>query len=138
MKIYNKKNFVSGMFITLLGIALIGMDLAKGWVWRDSIIHILCLALGLMLIVRSCSRTMARADRLAELDERNQLVLLKNRSRAFQIHRYSCLALAALFFLLAAVQGTQIFLYVGIGFALAFGISLLVDIATFVYYECRT
>lgn len=105
MKIYNKKNFVSGMFITLLGIALIGMDLAKGWVWRDSIIHILCLALGLMLMVRSCSRTMARADRLAELDERNQLVLLKNRSRAFQIHRYSCLALAALFFFAGRCTG---------------------------------
>ena len=97
-----------------------------------------CLALWAVLGSRLRDEQALKQARLEELDERNQLVLLKNRSRAFQIHRYSCLALAALFFLLAAVQGTQIFLYVGIGFALAFGISLLVDIATFVYYECRT
>lgn len=138
MKIYNKKNFAYGLLITLLGVALIGMGLAEGWVWKDSVIDFLCLVFGVALLVRSCSRSMSQTDKLAELDERNQLVLLKNRSKAFQIHRYLCLALTALFFVLAAVQGTQMFLYVGIGFAFAFSISLLVDIATFVYYECRT
>jgi len=138
MKIYNRKNFFYGLFIALLGLALVGMELAEGWEWGDSVMYLLCLVFGGVLMVRSCSRTMARADRLAELDERHQLVLLKNRSRAFQIHRYLCLALAALFFVLTAIHEAQMFLYVGIGFAFAFAMSLFVDIATFVYYECRT
>ena len=137
MKIYNKKNFASGLFIALLGIALIGMDLARGWVWKDSIIDFLCLVFGVVLLVRSCSKSMSRVDKLEELDERNQLVLLKNKSQAFQIHQYLCLALAALFFVLAAVEGAHMFLYVGIGFAFAFALSLFTDIATFLYYESR-
>lgn len=138
MNIYNKKNFGYGLFMAILGVVLFALDIADGFEWKENIISALCLFLGMVLIVRSLSGKMSKADKLEEMDERNQLVLLKNRSSAFQIHRFLCLGLTAVFLALCKIAASEMFLYIGVGFGFAFAVSLFVDIFTFIYYDSRS
>ena len=136
MKIYNKKFFVSGILMLLLGMLNLILGLIKtDFDFAQSVLIIAMLLFGGNFTFRSLNYKMSRTDILEEKDERNQLVLLKNRSKAFQIQRYVCLGASAVFIAVAAIIKTEKFEYIGAGFAFAFVISLVVDIATFVYYD---
>ena len=138
MKIYNKKFFVSGILMLLLGMLNLILGLIKtDFDFAQSVLIIAMLLFGGNFTFRSLNYKMSRTDILEEKDERNQLVLLKNRSKAFQIQRYVCLGASAVFVAVAAITKTEKFEYIGAGFAFAFVISLVVDIATFVYYDSR-
>ena len=55
MKIYNKSNFILGLFFGLLGIAMLIVGIWKGFDIKGSIIMILCLFFGVGIIIRSCT-----------------------------------------------------------------------------------
>ena len=72
------------------------------------------------------------------LDERNQYVLLKAKSKAFQIVQYSSLVLMALFFLMGAAADpnqADLFISMGTGFGAAFTLAFFADFFTYLYYE---
>lgn len=138
MKIYNKKFFVSGILMLLLGMLNLILGLIRAdFDFAQGVLIIAMLLFGGNFTFRSLNYKMSRTDILEEKDERNQLVLLKNRSKAFQIQRYVCLGASAVFIAVAVIIKTEKFEYIGAGFAFAFVISLVVDIATFVYYDSR-
>ena len=83
------------------------------------------------------SKKLTNADKIEEIDERNQFVLLKNRSMSFQLHRFLCLGVSAVFFVMSKIDESEIFMHIGVGLELAFAISLFVDISTFIYYNSR-
>ena len=112
MKVYNRKNFVHGLFMVLLGSALIPLGLLRGDLdWRDYI-----LSGGLLLM---------------------GLVLLKNRSCAFQVVEYGCLVLETVFFVVGKITGEMLFVHMGCGLAVAIGLCLFADVATFMYYDSK-
>ena len=57
MKVYNRKNFVHGLFMVLLGSALIPLGLLRGDLdWRDYILSGGLLLMGGGLFIRSVSK----------------------------------------------------------------------------------
>ncbi|RHV35492.1 hypothetical protein DXB59_10395 [Ruminococcus sp. OM05-10BH] len=83
MKIYNKHNFSLGLFFCLLGIAMLTVNIRKGFDIKGSLILALCLFFGIGILIRSLSAGLSREDKISELDERNLLVKIKSRSTAF-------------------------------------------------------
>ena len=139
MRIYNKGHFISGIVMVLLGLLNLGLAIVRS----DLDISLGVLLLGLFSLgghfyYRSMIKKLSTVDKLEKMDERNQFVLLKNRSSAFQIQKYIYLGLTTVCFVMAAIQDSEMFEYIGTGFGLAFAISLFLDIATFVYYESKS
>lgn len=137
MKIYNRKNFVSGLLLTILGIILFVLGLKTGMDWETVILSASCMFIGIGLLIRSASAKLSREDKLDELDERNKLVLLKNRSSAFRIVECACLVLMTVLFVTGKIKEAEMLIYVGIGLGIAFSMCLFTDLFTFLYYDSR-
>ena len=89
MKIYNKHNFSLGLFFCLLGIAMLTVNIRKGFDIKGSLILALCLFFGIGILIRSLSAGLSREDKISELDERNLLVKIKSRSTCiFMVGRH--------------------------------------------------
>ncbi len=138
MKIYNRNNFVHGLFMVLLGSAFIPLGLLRGSLdWRDYVLAGGLLLMGGGLLIRSASKKPSEEDLLEERDERNRLVLLKNRSCAFRVVEYGCLALETVFFAAGKIAENTFFIHMGCGLAVALGLCLFADLATFIYYDSK-
>ena len=138
MKIYNKKKFALGAGM----LALAAFNLALSAIRRDVDVEMLLLvaalaAFGATDIGRSLSRRMTREDRLEALDERNQLIEYKARSRAFQLMQAASLVLLVVFLVAGKVTGHESFFAMGVGSGVLFSLSAALEIGTFVYYESR-
>ena len=97
MKIYHKKNFATGLFFTLLGVAFIVLFLAKGNIEPKSVVFCaLSLLIGPGMLLRSFDKRLSFQDRVDELDERNILVKLRTKSTAFSIVQYALPGVCAL------------------------------------------
>lgn len=140
MKIYNKKGFLTGLFPAVLGAALLIAGVQTGFdrfELQDAVLAVVCLLVGLTTLVRSMSRSIAREDKILELDERSQLVTLKSRSRAFGITQSVCLVLMFLFLLLGAVKHFDGAVFLGLGFAFSISISIFSEFFSYLYYESK-
>lgn len=135
MKHYNKKNCLHGLAMALFGGGMFAMSKANFYGRELILLSLLCMVFGIGLIIRGLSPKCVAADEIEEKDEKKQLVLLKNRSAAFVIHRYCCLALTALLLLAGKAMKADVLVFIGLGLAVSFGLSIILDIATFIYYE---
>ncbi len=106
MKIYHKKNFLWGLFFTLMGAAFLVLFLVRGEVRPKSVVLcVLSLLLGPGLLLRSLDRGLSRQDKIDELDERNILIQLRAQSMAFRIVHYLLLAVCLLSAVGAVLSG---------------------------------
>ena len=137
MKIYHRKNFASGLFMLLLGIVNLVLGAMGGFDVSGIIITASVLITGAFFVIRSLSKNLSARDQLEDLDERSRYVVLKSKSRAFQILMYGCLVLMITFFLMGAVTKSNLFIYTGAGFAGAFSLCVLADICSFAYYHTK-
>ncbi len=137
MKIYNLKNFAHGLLMLFLGLLNLALSLLSSLSWKDYFLIGALFFMGGGLLLRSLSYTISREDQLEEMDERNQLVLLKNKSLAFSLLQYSCLILAIIFIIAGKLEEQSNIIFLGVGLIFAFVISMLTDILTFIYYENR-
>lgn len=136
MKIYHKQNFLSGLLMLLLGAGNLVLAFKAGRI--PGVATWLVLIAGAICIYRSLSSKLSREDKLDALDERNQYVLLKAKSKAFQIVQYGSLVLMALFFLMGAAADpnqADLFISMGTGFGAAFSLAFFADFFTYLYYE---
>ena len=86
MKIYNKKSFAEGIFMLVLGTLNLIMDLINHTFEISGAILIIALYfLGGGLIIRSLSLKLTKEDKLDKMDERNQLIELKSKSKSFSL-----------------------------------------------------
>ena len=134
MKIYNKKNFLYGLGLTIIGVLLLLNSLWLGFAVKSSVILALCLFFGIGLIMRSLSRDMSREDKIAARDERNKLVEWRAKSRALGIVELICAVC-----ILVSIVGMQVLRDVFGGMLIAFGlmytIMLLTELFTLLYYD---
>lgn len=135
MKIYSKRNFISGILLTSLGILLLILNIIIEFRVKSCIISALCLYFGIGSIIRSMSRELTKEDMLNELDERNQLINLKSRSKSFGLTQTINFVLMLLFFIAAKVIDDEMLVYVGVGLSFSFTISIIVEFCTTIYYE---
>jgi len=135
MRIYSKKNFTYGLLLTLLGIVSLILNFIKGFRVKSCILLALCIYFGIGIIIRSISREMTKEDILNDLDERNQYINLKSRSKSFGLIKNISFIIMLLLFITAKMSDNQLLFYVGIGFYLNFVISIIVEFCTTFYYE---
>ncbi len=136
MKIYNKKSFVEGIFLLTLGALNLIMDsINHTFDINDAILIIALYIMGGGLIIRSLSLKFAKEDRLEKMDERNQLIELKSKSKAFRLTQTISFVLMLAFLIIGKVSGYDGFMSMGIGLAFSFSISMFAEIFTYMYYE---
>lgn len=136
MQIYSKKKFAFGIFMVVLGAADLVAGLTTQSIKIKDIILIVALFLfGCDAIIHSLFKKLAREDRLEELDERNQLIALKSKSRSFQLTQ----GISFLFMIaaMAAVKlsGYEGYIGIALGIAFSYAVSMFAEIFTNLYYE---
>ena len=138
MKIYNKKSFAEGIFMLALGMLNLIMDLINHKFEIKGVILILALYfLGGGLIIRGLSLKFTKEDKLDKMDERNQLIELKSKSKSFRLTQTISLLLMLTFLIMGKVSGYDGFIAMGVGLAFAFTISMFAEIFTYMYYEAE-
>ena len=135
MKIYNKKKFGSGFICIVLGVLTFLACFSTGFDVSGMVITLALLFIGGGYIMRSFSRNMSREDKLDELDERNRLIDLKTKSRAFRLTQAICFGLMLLFLVMGKMSGEILLISAGVGLAFAYAVSMFTEIFTYFYYE---
>lgn len=142
MKIYHKKNFMTGLFFTLLGMAFLVLMLARcDFPVKSLFWCLLCFSLGPGLLLRSLSREASRRDRIEE-DERTVQVNLQGRSRAFSIVRYTLLGacwlcMGAAVLSDGAPERQLVLTGMSVTAGLIWFVSLLAEVLSCTHYEKR-
>lgn len=134
MKIYNRKYFFYGLASLALGIAVF-VTAERPITLKPIILAVLCAVIGAGFIHRSLSRKLTKADKLDELDERNQLIALKSNSKTSQITQLGSGILTVAFMGMGGGSGNKDFIAMGVGAAFCFTISLFAEMFTKIYYE---
>lgn len=136
MKIYNRKKFTAGIFMTALATVNLIADVLNRTVDLNGIILAAVLYLsGFGAIVRSLSKKLTWEDKLEEMDERNQLIALKSRSKAFELAEGICFVLMLALMAAGKVSGGTELIAMGVGLAFAVTIMMLAQLFTAMYYE---
>ena len=143
MKVYNKKGLAWGISWTVLGLFSLYHDFVDPdsfWLQQGKsvVISAVMVLIGVTGFVRAFSKAATREDRIEELDERNRLVKLKYKARSGDIMFW--ITTAVMILALLAYHFTRNlgwgFIFVTSG-VLA-GISILVELIVFIYYEHRS
>lgn len=138
MKIYNKKIFVSGIFMVILGALNLVTSIVRNDLDISAIILIIALsAFGVSALIRSASQRMMREDKLEDLDERNRFIELKSKSKSFRITQSISFVLMILLLVMGKVYGYERVIAMAAGLAFAFVISMLTEVFTYMYYESK-
>lgn len=137
MKIYNRKKFVSGAFCILLGALLLVTSALRHGAVSSWVLALVLIALGAGELARSLSKTWAREDKLEEWDERNRLIDWKAKSRAFQLTQGISFVLMLAMLAMGKVSGYEGFIYIGVGLAFAWSISMFSELFSYLYYEFK-
>ncbi len=136
MKIYNKKSFAEGIFLLALGTLNLIMDLINHIFDINGAILIIALyIMGGGLIIRSLSLKFVKEDKLEKMDERNQLIELKSKSKAFRLSQTISFVLMLAFLVIGKISSYDGFISMGVGLAFSFSISMFAEIFTYMYYE---
>ena len=138
MKIYNKKVFASGVFELAMGLLLLITSITRQDLDINAIILIVALfAFGFGSIMRSISQRMAKEDKLEELDERNRLIALKSKSKAFRLTQIISFILMVILLVAGKTTGYDGFIAIAVGLAFSFSISMFSEIFAYFHYETK-
>lgn len=140
-KIYNKKGFFSGIISLLLATASIIIVITKDYnqmnnvkLWKSIVFSILLLFIGTSSLYRSLNYQCTKEDRQNN-DEREQLISFKANTTALKITIVSCFIFMLLFMIAFGITKHSSFIGVFIGISLIFNISMISQIAAYVYHD---
>ena len=138
MKIYNKKEFISGLVSLFLGagdlLIRIGQQNIKT---KTIILSTVLLLMGFNSIIRSLSLKKFQEDKLENLDERNILIKLKSQSKAFEITRIISYLLVFILIVMGGKSGEQVFFAMALSVGFMHTIFMFSELFTYVYYESK-
>lgn len=137
MKIYNRKKFVSGAFCILLGALLLVTSALRHGNASSWALALVLIALGAGELARSLSKTWTKEDKLEEWDERNRFIDWNAKSRAFQLTQGISFVLMLAMLAMGKVSGYEGFVYIGVGLAFAWSISMFSELFAHLYYEFK-
>ncbi|MGW8114557.1 hypothetical protein ACVS9P_05130 [Caproicibacterium sp. NSD3] len=81
---------------------------------------------------------MSKQDKIDDLDERNRLIRLKSKSKAFNVTQTVCFILMIAFMFLGTIAKELLLTYAGVELAFGFNISMIAEIISSIYYENHT
>lgn len=138
MKIYNKKNFISGIFMVILSFLNFGMDVIRNTIEIKGIVLATVLFLmGGTVLFRSLSQRLSQEDKLEKLDERNQLIELKSQSKAFRLTQTITFVLLLVGLVVGGILDSDGCIAFALGLAFSFSISMWTELSTSIYYEYK-
>lgn len=137
MKIYNKSAFVEGLFLTVLGLVLFAAIFMTSFDIKKVVISTLLLLVGIGLLQRSFSRTLAKEDKTDELDERNQYISLKAKGKSLQITQIISWILMLILLIIGGINHNTLLISFGTGIMIPFTISLFGELFCVIYYETK-
>lgn len=85
MKLYNKKRAAHGWWRVGLGILWIILAIQERGNWLNWIVSGILIVGGIWDLVRARTRKLTEEERIELTDERNQMLLLQTKSRAYDI-----------------------------------------------------
>ncbi|EHQ89849.1 hypothetical protein [Desulfosporosinus youngiae] len=135
MEIYNRRKFAFGVVFLFLGLSSLILGFLKGFDVKQVIQTILALLIGASEIYRSVNREAAKHENIEAKDERNHLIKLTSKSRAFDLTQVIIIVLMFLFLIMGKQSGEQVFVAIGVTFAFAYSVSMLSEIFSGIYYE---
>lgn len=140
MRIYNKKGLAWGVVWFILGSWLLVIRILRPEFFlpeqiKHVVIALLLIVIGIGCVIRALSKRATRKEKLEELDERNQLINLRTKSKSFQLTQGICFCLMLAFFVMGKISGEDLFISIGLGLGFAYSISMFTELFTYFYYE---
>jgi len=135
VKIYDKKKFAFGVMYFLLGLCLLTFGFLKGFDAEKIILTILMPLIGISEMYLSTNREAVKQEKFEETEERNQLIKLTSKSRAFDLTQRTNFVLVVLFLIIGGQSGDQRFIAMGVAVAISFSVSIFSELFSRIYYE---
>ncbi|WP_373899438.1 hypothetical protein ACER0A_001400 [Haloimpatiens sp. FM7315] len=142
MKIYNKKKFISGIVFLALAFVNIGFMIVKFdslttlIIVKHSAVNIFCVLFGITEVYRSLNRKCTIED-IKNEDERELLINMKSKSRAFTITLGICVTIILLSMAAWALTKNDIWMGVFVCMSSFFTIMIITVIGSYVYFNRR-
>lgn len=135
MKLYNKKRATDGWWRVGLGILWIILAIQERGNWINWIVSGIFIVGGIWDLVRARTKKLTEEERIELTDERNQMLLLQTKSRAYDIMNVLYVAVMIAFLLAAQILDIHEAWYVAIGIGLFYAVSMLVNSIVSGYYK---
>ena len=133
MKVYNKNDLIGG--INRIWMSVIWIALAVGekgeTQWICAGLLVVC---SIVLIMRAVKKPSA-GEQIAALDERNQMIDLKSKSRTYDIMNVLDVVLMMIFIVLGKYWDISAISFVGIGIGIVGVVTSLAQSITYSYYN---
>lgn len=135
MKLYNKKRAADGWWRIGLGMPWIILAVQERGNWLNWIVSGIFIVGGIWDLVRARTKKLTEEERIELTDERNQMLLLQTKSRAYDIMNVLYVAVMIAFLLAAQILDIHEAWYVAIGSGLFYAVSMLVNSIVSGYYK---
>lgn len=133
MKVYNKNDLIGGInriWMSVIWIALaVGEKEKTQWICAG-----LLVVSSIVLIMRAVEKPSA-GEQIAALDERNQMIDLKSKSRTYDIMNVLDVVLMMIFIVLGKYWDISAISFVGIGIGIVGVVASLAQSITYSYYN---
>ena len=135
MKYYDKKRAAHGWWNIGLGVLWIAVAAQEYKIWFNWIVSGILIVGGIWDLIRARTRKLTEEERIELTDERNQMLLLQTKSRAYDIMNVIYIICMIAFLLAAQIFHVQVMLVLSAGFSVLYGISGLVNVIVSSYYD---
>lgn len=135
MKYYDKKRAAHGWWNIGLGVLWIAVAAQEYENWFNWIVSGILIVGGIWDLIRARTRKLTEEERIELTDERNQMLLLQTKSRAYDIMNVIYIICMIAFLLVAQIFHVQVMLVLSAGFSVLYGISGLVNVIVSSYYD---
>lgn len=135
MKYYDKKRAAHGWWRVGLGILWIILMIQERGNWLNWIVSGILIVGGIWDLVRARTKRLTEEERIELTDERNQILLLQTKSRAYDIMNVLYVAVMIVFLLAAQIFDIHVAWHFAIGSGLFYAVSMLVNIIVSSYYK---
>ena len=135
MKYYDKKRAAHGWWNIGLGMPWIILAVQERGNWLNWIFSGIFIVGGIWDLVRARTKNMTEEERVEVTDERNQMLLLQTKSRAYDIMNILYVVIMIAFLLAAQILDIHEAWYFAIGSGLFYAVSMLVNSIVSSYYD---
>ncbi len=135
MKYYDKKRAAHGWWNIGLGVLWIVVAAQEYENWFNWIVLGSLIVGGIWDLVRARTKKLTEEERIELTDERNQMLLLQTKSRAYDIMNVIYIICMIAFLLVAQIFHVQVMLVLSAGFSVLYAISGLVNVIVSSYYD---
>ena len=118
-----------------MGVLWIAVAAQEYEIWFNWIVSGIFIVGGIWDLVRARTKKLTEEERIELTDERNQMLLLQTKSRAYDIMNVIYIICMIAFLLVAQIFHVQVMLVLSAGFSVLYSTSGLVNLIVSSYYD---